>query len=91
MASRRSVLTESDPVSDQLISHVSSHVVGALRKQFATGPLGLRDEQYDNIEEEQSGAERRNQEVTKPEKWGKKRLRVHMMNVAHGESKNRVG
>ena len=69
MASRKILLTGNDPVSDQLISHVSSHVIGALRKQFATGPLGLRDEQYDNIEEEHSGAERRNQEVTKPEKW----------------------
>ena len=44
MASGRSVLTGNDHVSDQLISHVSRHVVCALRKQFATGPLGLRDE-----------------------------------------------
>ena len=64
MASGRAFLTGSDPVSDHLISHVSRHVVGAVRKQFATGPLGLRDEQYDNIEEEHSNPERRNQEVS---------------------------
>ena len=65
MATGRDVLIGSDPVTDQLISHVSHHVVGAVRKQFATGPLGLRDEQYDNIEEEHSNPERRNQEVSK--------------------------
>ena len=54
MATGRDVLNGSDPVTDQLISHVSRHVVGGARKQFATGPLGLRDEQYDNIEEEQT-------------------------------------
>ena len=53
MATGRDVLIGSDPVTDQLISHVSHHVVGAVRKQFTTGPLGLRDEQYDNMEEEQ--------------------------------------
>ena len=57
------ISTGSDPVSDKLLSHVSHFVIGPVRKQFATGPLGLRDEQYDNIEEENSKAQRRNYEV----------------------------
>ena len=57
------LLTGSDPVADKLLSHVSHFVIGQVRKQFATGPLGLRDEQYDNIEEENSKAQRRNYEV----------------------------
>ena len=56
-------LTANDPVSDQLLSHVSHHVVSRDRKQFATGPLGLSDNQYDNIEEDVQYAERRNYEV----------------------------
>ena len=56
-------LTGNDPVSDQLLSHVSHHVVSRLRKQFATGPLGLSNNQYDNIEEDAQYAERRNYEV----------------------------
>ena len=60
----KALLTGSDPVADKLLSHVSHFViVGPVRKQFATGPLGLRDEQYDNIEEENSKAQRRNYEV----------------------------
>ena len=64
MATGRDVLIGSNHVNDQLISHVSRHVVGSVRKQFATGPLGMIDEQYDNIEEEHSNPERRNQEVS---------------------------
>ena len=60
---RKTLLTGSDPVADKLLSHVSHFVIGPVRKQFATGPLGLRDEQYDNIEEENSKAQRRNYEV----------------------------
>ena len=56
-------LTGNDPISDQLLSHVSHHVVSRVRKQFATGPLGLSDNQYDNIEEGAQYAERRNYEV----------------------------
>ena len=56
-------LTGNDPVSDQRLSHVSHHVVSRVRKQFATGPLGLSDNQYDNIEEDAQYAERRNYEV----------------------------
>ena len=56
-------LTGNDPISDQLLSHVSHHVVSRVRKQFATGPLGLSDNQYDNIEEDAQYAERRNYEV----------------------------
>ena len=55
--------TGNDPVSDKLLSHVSQFVIGPIRKQFATRHLGLRDEQYDNIEEENSKAQRRNYEV----------------------------
>ena len=57
------LLTGSDPVADKLLSHVSHFVIGPVRKQFATGPLHLRDEQYDNIEEENPKAQRRNYEV----------------------------
>ena len=57
------ISTGNDPVSDKLLSHVSHFVIGPVRKQFATDPLGLRDEQYDNIEEENSKAQRRNYEV----------------------------
>ena len=57
------LLAGSDPVADKLLSHVSLFVIGRVRKQFATGPLGLRDGQYDNIEEDYSTAERRNYEV----------------------------
>ena len=57
------ISTGNDPVSDKLLSHVSQFVIGPVRKQFATGHLGLRDEQYDNIEEENSKAQRRNYEV----------------------------
>ena len=57
-------LTGNDPISDQLLSHASHHVVSRVRKQFATGPLGLSDNQYDNIEEDAQYAERRNYEVT---------------------------
>ena len=60
------VLAGNDPVADKLLSHVSHYVIGRVRKQFATGPLGLRDEQYDNIEEDYSTAERRNYEVNNP-------------------------
>ena len=56
-------LTGNDPISDQLLSHASHHVVSRARKQFATGPLGLSDNQYDNIEEDAQYAERRNYEV----------------------------
>ena len=58
------LLTGTDPVADKLLSHVSHFVIGPVRKQFATGPLGLSDEEYDNIEEENSKAQRRNYEVT---------------------------
>ena len=57
------LLTGSDSMADKLLSHVSHFVIGPVRKQFATGPLGLRDEQYDNIEEENSKVQRRNYEV----------------------------
>ena len=57
------LLAGSDPVADKLLSHVSLFVIGRVRKQFATGSLGLRDGQYDNIEEDHSTAERRNFEV----------------------------
>ena len=60
------LLAGSDPVADKLLSHVSLFVIGPVRKQFATGPLGLRDGQYDNIEEDHSTAERRNYEVNNP-------------------------
>ena len=39
----------SDPVRDQLLSHVSHHVFPAKRKQFAIERLKLRDSQYENI------------------------------------------
>ena len=57
------LLTGTDPVADTLLSHVSHFVIGPVRKQFATGPLSLSDEEYDNIEEENSKAQRRNYEV----------------------------
>ena len=57
------LLAGSDPVADKLLSHVSLFVIGPVRKQFATGPLGLRDVEYDNIEEDHSTAQRRNYEV----------------------------
>ena len=60
------LLAGSDPVADKLLSHVSLFVIGPVRKQFATGPLGLRDGRYDNIEEDYSTAERRNYEVNNP-------------------------
>ena len=58
-----SLLNGSDHVADILLSHVSHLVIGPVRKQFATGPLGLSDEEYNNIEEENSKAQRRNYEV----------------------------
>ena len=58
--------TGSVPLADKQLSHVSHFVIGRVRKQFATGPLGLRDEAYDNIEEDYSTAERRNYEVNNP-------------------------
>ena len=41
-------------MADKLLSHVSHLVIGPVRKQFATGPLGLSDEEYDNIKEKKS-------------------------------------
>ena len=39
----------SEPVSDQLLSHVSHHVFPTTRKKFAIEHLKLRDSQYENI------------------------------------------
>ena len=41
---------KSEPVSDQLLSHMSHHVFPATRKQFAIEHLKLQDCQYENIE-----------------------------------------
>ena len=38
-----SLLKGSDEITGQLLSHVSLHVRPETCKQFATGPLGLRD------------------------------------------------
>ena len=44
-------LAGTDHVTDQLLSHVSGHVISETRKKFATGPLGLTLTQYGYIEE----------------------------------------
>ena len=63
MASGKSLLIGSDEITDQLLGHVSDHVCGDVRKQFATGPLHLTETQYDRIEEDFNKAQRRNLEV----------------------------
>ena len=65
MASRDTdLLTGSDEITEQLLGHVSYHMCGDVRKQFATGPLRLTDTQYDRIEENfPSNALRRNLQV----------------------------
>ena len=49
MATGGRLLTGGDPVTDQLLSHVSHHVFPVTRKQFAIEHLKLRDSQYENI------------------------------------------
>ena len=43
------LLTGSDEITGRLLSHVSLHVKPETCKQFATGPLGLRENQFDLI------------------------------------------
>ena len=58
------LLTGSDKIKHVLLAHVSHHVCNLARKQFATGPLGLEDAQYDRIEEDfPNNALRRNLQV----------------------------
>ena len=58
-------LAGNDPVTDQLLSHMSDHVISETRKKFATGPLGLSLTQYGHIEEDERYAANRNIEVSK--------------------------
>ena len=58
------LLTGSDRVKDNLVSHVSRHVVSETRKTFATGPLGLSITEYGHIEEDKQFALERNLEVS---------------------------
>ena len=44
-----SLLTGGDDITGRLLSHVSLHVRPETGKQFATGPLGLRENQFDLI------------------------------------------
>ena len=43
------LLTGSDEIMGRLLIHVSLHVKPETCKQFATGPLGLRENQFDLI------------------------------------------
>ena len=43
-----SLLTGSDEITGRLLSHVSLHVRPETCKQFATGPLELRENQFDD-------------------------------------------
>ena len=43
------LLTGSDEITGRLLNHVSLHVRPQTCKQFATGPLGLRENQFDLI------------------------------------------
>ena len=43
------LLTGSDEITVKLLSHVSLHVKPETCKQFATGPLGLKESRYDLI------------------------------------------
>ena len=51
-------------MTDQLLSHVSGHVISHMRKKFATGPLGLSLTHYGHIEEDERSAANRNIEVS---------------------------
>ena len=51
-------------MTDQLLSHMSDHVISETRKKFATGPLGLSLTQYGHIEEDERYAANRNIEVS---------------------------
>ena len=44
-----SLLTGSDEITGRLLSHMSLHVRPEKCKQFATGPLGLRENHFDLI------------------------------------------
>ena len=44
------LLTGSDKVTDELLSHVSNYVIPRHLKQFATGPLKLSNNDFDIIE-----------------------------------------
>ena len=64
MAAGGTGFAETDQVTDQLLSHVSGHVISETRKKFATGPLGLSLTQYGHIEEDERYAASRNIEVS---------------------------
>ena len=60
MATRGWLLTGSDHITDQLLSHVSHHVISESRERFATGHLGLSITEYGHIEEESQYPAKRN-------------------------------
>ena len=64
MATGGGLLTGTDPVTDELLTHVSSHVISETRTDFAIKVLGLRKTQYGHIEEDKQYASQRNIEVS---------------------------
>ena len=65
MAAGGKGLTGVAPVTDQLLSHVSSHVISETRMVSATRVLGLSNTEYGHVEEDKRSASERNIEV----KW----------------------
>ena len=63
MATGGTGLEGTDHVTDQLLSHVSDHVIPDTRTVFATKVLGLSDTECKNIEEDKTSASGRNLEV----------------------------
>ena len=61
-----SLLTRSDDITGRLLSHVSLHVRPETGKQFATGPLGLRENQFDLIAADFPQQSRKKEKINAP-------------------------
>ena len=64
MATGGTGLAGAASVTDQLMSHVASHVISETRMEFATKVLGLSKTKYGNIEEDRRSSSERNIEVS---------------------------